>query len=446
MTINSAGSNGGASSPDAYPDTYYAATARKAPLRPALEGVKQVDVCVIGGGYTGLSTALHCAERGLSVVVLEGRRIGWGASGLNGGQVVPGWNRTTRGLIQQFGEAQARTLFAMAEAAVEGLWERVERHNISCDAQRGHLMVASTPSDMHMLEAEAEARRNIMGYDHSRLVDRETANRLSGGHDFHGGLLDSRGGHVHPLNLALGLAAAAELSGARLHENSRVVRLRPSAARMLVETRRGKVLARNVVLACGAQSGELLEPVKRRTSALTAFAAATAPLSAEETATLVKDGLAVCDTRMSVNYFHMSPDNRLLFGGGGAIPPRPRRVARSRGPPPAGGGVSPTHRRGDRLRMERPRLAHVQPHARRRAGGAGVLRRRLFRARRGAGQLHGQGADGSHHRRPHPVRSAQPPAQPRRARRALAAHAHLRRHRRTRRPARGALELIIIIF
>lgn len=320
MTINSAGnsagSNGGASSPDAYPDTYYAATARKAPLRPALEGVKQVDVCVIGGGYTGLSTALHCAERGLSVVVLEGRRIGWGASGLNGGQVVPGWNRTTRGLIQQFGEAQARTLFAMAEAAVEGLWERVERHNISCDAQRGHLMVASTPSDMHMLEAEAEARRNIMGYDHSRLVDRETANRLSGGHDFHGGLLDSRGGHVHPLNLALGLAAAAELSGARLHENSRVVRLRPSAARMLVETRRGKVLARNVVLACGAQSGELLEPVKRRTSALTAFAAATAPLSAEEAATLVKDGLAVCDTRMSVNYFHMSPDNRLLFGGG----------------------------------------------------------------------------------------------------------------------------------
>lgn len=316
MTINSAGSNGGASSPDAYPDTYYAATARKAPLRPALEGVKQVDVCVIGGGYTGLSTALHCAERGLSVVVLEGRRIGWGASGLNGGQVVPGWNRTTRGLIQQFGEAQARTLFAMAEAAVEGLWERVERHNISCDAQRGHLMVASTPSDMHMLEAEAEARRNIMGYDHSRLVDREAANRLSGGHDFHGGLLDSRGGHVHPLNLALGLAVAAELSGARLHENSRVVRLRPSAARMLVETRRGKVLARNVVLACGAQSGELLEPVKRRTSALTAFAAATAPLSAEETATLVKDGLAVCDTRMSVNYFHMSPDNRLLFGGG----------------------------------------------------------------------------------------------------------------------------------
>src|SRR5690606_41796419 len=101
MTINSAGSNGGASSPDAYPDTYYAATARKAPLRPALEGVKQVDVCVIGGGYTGLSTALHCAERGLSVVVLEGRRNGWGASGMNGRQGVPGWNRATRGLIPQ---------------------------------------------------------------------------------------------------------------------------------------------------------------------------------------------------------------------------------------------------------------------------------------------------------------------------------------------------------
>lgn len=298
-----------------YPQSYYAATARRSPSRPALEGVKQVDVCVIGGGYTGLSAALHCAERGLSVVLLEGKCIGWGASGLNGGQVVPGWSRTMRGLVQQFGHARTRTLFSLAQEAVEGLWQRIERHGIACDAHRGHLIVAATPADAQALESEQDWRKT-MGYGHSHLLDREAVARLTGASGYHGGLLDSRGGHVHPLNLALGLANAAELSGARLHENSRVVRLRPAAARLLVETQRGKVLAKNVVLACGAQSGKLLESVERRTSALTAFAAATAPLTAAEAAGLVKDGLAVCDTRMAVNYFRMSPDNRLLFGGG----------------------------------------------------------------------------------------------------------------------------------
>ena len=298
-----------------YPPSWYAATAHRIPSRPTLEGVKQVDVCVIGGGYTGLSAALHCAERGLSVVLLEGKRIGWGASGLNGGQVMPGWNRTLRSLIQQFGPTRAQTLFSMAQEAVEGLFQRIEQHRIQCDPHRGHLIVAATPADMRMLEAEVAARK-AMDYPHSRLVDRETAVRLSGTPGVHGGLLDTRGGHVHPLNLALGLAWAAELAGARLHENSKVVRLRPLAARMQVETTRGKVLAKNVILACGAQSGKFLEPVERRTSALTAFAAATAPLSNAELASLVKDDLAVCDTRMSVNYFHMSPDKRLLFGGG----------------------------------------------------------------------------------------------------------------------------------
>lgn len=298
-----------------YPPSYYAATAHPSVSRPTLEGVKQVDVCVIGGGYTGLSAALHCAERGLSVVLLEGKRIGWGASGLNGGQVMPGWNRTTRGLIQQFGPAQARRLFTMAQEAVEGLFHRIERHRIACDPHRGHLIVAATPADMQMLETEVECREG-MGYGDSRLVDRETSIGLTGAPGYHGGLLDTRGGHIHPLNLALGLAVAAELAGARLHEDSRVIRLRPVAARMQVETVRGKVLAKNVVLACGPQSGKLLEPVERRTSALTAFAAATAPLTDREAAGLVQDGLAVCDTRMAVNYFHMSPDNRLLFGGG----------------------------------------------------------------------------------------------------------------------------------
>lgn len=309
-----------------YPPSWYAATARIGPPRPTLEGIKQVDVCVIGGGYTGLSAALHCAERGLSVVLLEGKRIGWGASGLNGGQVLPGWNRTLRGLVQQFGTGRAQALFSLAQEAVEGLFQRIEQHRIACDARRGHLIVAVTPGDMGMLETEV-ANRKAMDYPYSRLVDRETASHLSGMPGVHGGLLDTRGGHVHPLNLALGLAQAAELAGARLHEDSKVLRLRQAGARVQVDTARGKVLARHVVVACGEKSGKLLEPVRRRTSALTAFAAATAPLGAAEVAGLVKDGLAVCDTRMAVNYFHLSPDNRLLFGGGERYRLRPDETA-----------------------------------------------------------------------------------------------------------------------
>ena len=324
-----------------YPQSYFAATAHAAPFRPALEGVKQVDVCVIGGGYTGLSTALHGAERGLSVVLLEGRRIGWGASGLNGGQVMPGWSRTSRSLIQQFGEARARQLFALATEAVEQLWLRIGRHAIDCEAHKGHLIAAATASDMEMLEAVVDCRSQLFGYGHSRLVDRETVARLTGSEAFHGGVLDAEGGHLHPLNLALGLARAAEGAGARLHENSRVVRLRPAGSRMLVETQRGKVLTKTVVLACGAQTGKLLNRVERRTGALTAFAAATEPLPKDVAATLVKDGLAVCDTRMSANYFHLSPDRRLLFGGGERFRLDPEEAPES---------------------IVRPRLESVYPH------------------------------------------------------------------------------------
>jgi len=299
-----------------YPPSYFAATAHAAPFRPALEGVKQVDVCVIGGGFTGLSAALHGAERGLSCVLLESRRIGWGASGMNSGQVMAGWTRASRSLVHQLGAARARQLFELAAEAVAQLWLRIGRHGIDCDARKGHLIVAATPQDMAMLEAEAECREAVMGYGYSRFVDRKAAVRLTGSESFHGGLLDAEGGHVHPLNLALGLARAAELAGARLHEGSRVIRVRARGARMLVETMRGKVLARHVVVAGGAQSGRLLERVKRRTEALSVFAAATEPLPADVAATLVKDGLAVCDTRMAANSFHMTPDRRLVFGGG----------------------------------------------------------------------------------------------------------------------------------
>lgn len=302
-----------------HPATYFAATAKPVQPRPALEGVKQVDVCVVGGGYTGLSAARHCAERGYSVVVLEGRRIGWGASGRNGGQVIPGWNRSAQALVRRFGPDHARQIFAMAVEAVDLLWQIIKQHHIICYPQRGHLMAAATPRDAALLEAEQRCRENVMGYYGSRFADQKAVAHLTGSEAFYGGLLDAQGGHVHPLNLALGLARIAELAGARIHENTRVQRLRHGGLGVIAECNRGRVMAKHLVLACGALAGSLLPSLQRRTVSLPAFAAATAPLPQAVAETLVKDGLAVCDTRLSPNYFRMSSDRRLLFGGGERI-------------------------------------------------------------------------------------------------------------------------------
>src|SRR5262245_662185 len=237
--------------------SYYAATANPFAPAPVLEGEARADVVVIGGGYTGLHAALNAAERGFSVILLEAGRIGWGASGRNGGQMIPGWRKGVVELIDRFGEAKARLLFGMALDARTYTLERIVRHSIKCDLRaNGHLTLAAKARDLEWMAAEADALARVMRYPHVRVLSAPEARAKVDAPGFHGGLLDAFGGHLHPLNYALGLADAARAAGVRLYEQSRVVSLERRRG-VATRTAGGVVRARYGVLACDALLGGL---------------------------------------------------------------------------------------------------------------------------------------------------------------------------------------------
>ncbi|MGE0742158.1 MAG: NAD(P)/FAD-dependent oxidoreductase [Hyphomonadaceae bacterium] len=303
--------------------SYYTATANPFAPAPTLQGEARADIVVIGGGYTGLHAALNAVERGLSVIVLEAGRIGWGASGRNGGQMIPGWRKGAAELIARYGEAQARTLFGLALEARALTLERIAKHSIACDLRaNGHLTAAAKPSDVSWMRAESEALARVMHYPNTRVLNREeTCERLNAP-NFFGGFLDDGGGHVHPLNYALGLAEAARAAGVALHENSRVVSIQTDGG-VVARTPAGLVRARYGVLACDALLEGLEPRIAKRIMPVANYLVATEPL--DDPTDLIADDLAVSDSRFVVNYFRMSADKRLIFGGGERYTPAPPR-------------------------------------------------------------------------------------------------------------------------
>jgi gamma-glutamylputrescine oxidase len=299
--------------------SYYAATANGFAPAPALEGEASADICVIGGGWTGLSAALHLAERGYSVILLEAGRIGWGASGRNGGLLVPGLRKGAIELVADYGEAQARQLYGLAMDACDLLAETVERHGIACDLKRtGHLTAAAKPRHMAWFEAEAKCRADIMGDRDFALLDaREMQDELDAA-GFHGGFLDRRGGHFHPLNYALGLASAARAAGVRLFEHSQVRRL-DAANGVRAVTDRGEVRATWGVVAGDALLGDLVPALAARIMPIAAYVVATEALAAPP---ILRDR-AVSNSRFVVDYFRLSAERRLIFGGGELYWPHP---------------------------------------------------------------------------------------------------------------------------
>lgn len=301
--------------------SYYAATANPFARAPKLEGEARADVVVIGGGFTGLHAALNAAERGFSVILLEAGRIGWGASGRNGGQMIPGWRKSATDLIERFGEAKARTLFDMAMEARNLSVERITKHNIACDLRvNGHLTVAAKPADLSWMREEADVLARMMDYPNAHVLNANEARAKLNAPGFHGGFLDECGGHVHPLNYALGLADVARGAGVVLHEDARVVSLE-TANGVVARTESGVVRARYGVLACDALLGDLEPRVAKRIMPVANYLVATEPL--ENARDLIADDLAVSDSRFVVNYFRMSADNRLIFGGGERYTPEP---------------------------------------------------------------------------------------------------------------------------
>jgi gamma-glutamylputrescine oxidase len=299
--------------------SYYVATANPATPAPTLEGETQADVVVIGGGYTGLHAALNAVERGFSVVLLEAGRIGWGASGRNGGQMIPGWRKGAAELVARYGADKARTLFQLGLEARTLTLDRIARHSIACDLKtKGHLVAGVKASDTSLGAEELRALTDVMNYHEAELLSREETLALCDSPSFHGGFLDKGGGHLHPLNYALGLAEATRSAGVRFYENARVASVDTQAG-VLARTERGAVRARYGVLACDALLHDLEPRIAGRIMPVANYLIATEPLAKAP----IANDLAIADSRFVVNYFRMSADNRLIFGGGERYTPAP---------------------------------------------------------------------------------------------------------------------------
>lgn len=304
-----------------FANSYYAATANSFAPTAILEGEHHADVVVVGGGYTGLHAALNAVERGYSVIVLEGGRIGWGASGRNGGQMIPGWRKGANELIARYGREKARQLFDLGLEARALTLERIDKHAIACDQRtKGHLTLAAKASDLEWMRREAETLAQTMNYPRTRvLTATEAASRVASV-EMHGGFLDEGGGHVHPLNYALGLANAARAGGVTLYEHARVMNIDTSRG-VIARTASGAVKARYGVLACDALLHDLEPRIAKRIMPVANYIVATAPQATPSA--LIADDLAISDSRFVVNYFRMSADGRLIFGGGERYTPDP---------------------------------------------------------------------------------------------------------------------------
>ncbi|KUJ84706.1 FAD-binding oxidoreductase [Microbulbifer flavimaris] len=296
-------------------DSYYAASANVAPVHPTLDGTEEADVCVIGAGYTGLSSALHLAERGYKVVVLEAERVGWGASGRNGGHVGVGQRKGQEDLEKMLGFDTAKQLWDMGVEAVQLVESLIEKHNIRCDLKRGIMHLAAKRSHNSDLEQEVEMLRERYGYDQMRYVGEQEARTLVGSERYFGAQIDSGSLHLHPLNYALGLADAAADAGVQFYEHSRVTSYRGGNP-CVVETAKGQVRATNVVLACNGYLGNLEPRMAGKIMPINNFVLATEPLSDSLAEELIANDHALQDTLFVIDYWKLSGDNRLIFGGG----------------------------------------------------------------------------------------------------------------------------------
>lgn len=297
-----------------YPPSYYAASANPAPERPPLKGAAEADICVIGGGYSGLSTALHLAETGHKVTLLEAAQIGWGASGRNGGQIVNGLNASLERIGKIFGPDTQKFVGTLVQEGGRIIRERIATYGIDCDLKEGNLFAAYTPAQMRDLEAKKKLWESF-GMDEHEMVDKAGMRAHVASDVYAGGMIDKTGGHLHPLNLALGEAAALESLGGSIHENTRVTAIDTAAPRPTVTTDDGTLTCKTLVICGNAYLGDALPELSRRILPASTQMMATEPLG-EAGDKLLPTDLCVEDVRYILDYYRLSADKRLIFGGG----------------------------------------------------------------------------------------------------------------------------------
>ena len=298
-----------------HPDSWYAATAIGMDEHPVLDEQVHADVCVIGGGYTGLSAALNLAELGLDVVLLEAERIGFGASGRNGGHIGSGQRKDVLETEELFGYERSRELWDFAEAAKQEIRDRVEQHDIDCDLQYGQFVGVHKKGYVGWPQELAEALEQRYDYPHVEAVSRDDVRSFVATDDFLGGSFDAQAMSMHPLNYALGLARAARDAGVRIYERSRVTSYgRTDPATVMAGN--GSVRTSFIVLACNGYLGKLESRVAGKIMPINNFMIATGSLGEQRARELMRDRICCHDTRFVVNYFRTSADHRLLYGGG----------------------------------------------------------------------------------------------------------------------------------
>ena len=299
---------------DQHAASYYAATANRQLSYPTLAGEELADACIVGGGFSGLNTAIELARKGFSVVLLEAHLVGWGASGRNGGQLIRGVGHGVEQFEPVIGADGVRQLKLMGLEAVEMVRRRVEEFQIDCDLTWGYCDLANKPAHLDGF-AEDKAELESLGYRHElRLLQPQQMHQVVGSDRYCGGMIDMGSGHLHPLNLALGEAAAAASLGVRLFEHSPVSRI-DYGHEVKVHTARGSVRAKTLVLACNAYLNGLDPELGGKVLPAGSYVIATEPLGEARARALIPQNMALCDQRVALDYYRLSADNRLLFGG-----------------------------------------------------------------------------------------------------------------------------------
>ncbi|MGC5327234.1 NAD(P)/FAD-dependent oxidoreductase [Brevibacillus sp. SYSU BS000544] len=300
----------------------WSATANPHNKRPELMGEVHTDVVIVGAGFTGVSAALHLQQKGYNTIVLEQETVGWGASGRNGGMLLPGYKPTIVELVEKWGMVEAKELNQLSLDSLHLVEHLTNEYQIDCSLQKcGHVVAAYKPKHFEGLKKESEFCNKHFGYE-TVIVEKNQIHEAIHTHQYHGCLVDPLSYSFQPLNFVLGLAAAAESHGAKIYENSKMIKVKRDAHYVYVQTPSGSVKAKELIMATDAYSEKMIKPLYKGILSISSQIIATEPLSENVLEKLLPKGRMVFDTSNFLYYFRRTPDSRIAFGGGDINPNR----------------------------------------------------------------------------------------------------------------------------
>ena len=295
--------------------SYYHAGSNSSPIFPKLIGEEKTDICIIGGGLTGISSALNLAETGHAVTLVEGMRIGSGASGRNGGQIVQGYSCDIETMIKTVGQEKSALLWSMAREAIEEIDRRINLHEISCARQSGYVFAATNNSQFKLLKRINQKLKNTFNYEATSVLDQNTIKKWVKTESYVGGLLDYGSGQFHSLKYLHGLTEAAKNTGVQFFEDSKAIQI-SGGDTITVKTTHGSVKAKTLIIAGNAYLRGLEDTLQRKIIRVTSTVGVTTPLSPTQINSVLPGGVPVADCNSILDYFRITDDKRLLFGAG----------------------------------------------------------------------------------------------------------------------------------